>query len=347
MRPAILIPAYKPTQALVQLAQSITPHFSLIVVNDGSGAEFAPIFNALRSKNVTVLTHAVNLGKGEALKTGFNHFLNEYPDSPGIVTADADGQHLLRDIIGIAEQLEKNPKHLHLGSRAFDHNVPLRSQLGNITTRFVFKCLLGTKLQDTQTGLRGLPRFFLPCLLPVKSRGYDFELDMLVLAHKNKLPIQETTIETVYEDNNQSSHFNPLMDSLKIYYVFFRFLFFAIISGILDFLAFTLAFWFIPQVFFAESLARLFSGTCNFLFNKELVFRSKSPGRLEALKYTLLCSLNLVLSYGMISTLVFVGLSVHISKLIALISLFFANFVIQQLLIFSENETDPPLKTTT
>lgn len=347
MRPAILIPAYKPTQSLVTLAKHIVPHFSLIVVNDGSGADYNAIFNQLRALNITVLTHAVNLGKGEALKTGFNHFLNEYPDAPGIVTADADGQHLLKDIIRVAEQLEQNPKAVHLGSRAFDHNVPFRSQLGNITTRYVFKFLLGTKLQDTQTGLRGLPSSFLPCLLPTKSRGYDFELDMLVLAHKHKIPIKETTIETVYEDNNQSSHFNPLIDSLKIYYVFFRFLFFAIISGLLDFLAFTLAYWFIPQVFFAESLARVFSGTCNFLFNKELVFRSKNPGRLEALKYTLLCCLNLVLSYGMITTLVYTGVPVHISKLIALISLFFANFVIQQLLIFTESESDPPLKTTT
>lgn len=345
MRPLVLIPAYKPGQKLLDLLAKLQDSCHLIVVNDGSGTEFEKIFIQCQTQyKAHVLHHAVNMGKGEALKTGFNYCLNHYPHAKGVITADADGQHLPDDILKIHQALERKPNHLHLGSRAFDKDVPLRSQFGNILTRGIFKLLLGTKLQDTQTGLRGVPIKFLPTLLHTKSRGYDFELDMLVLAHKHKISIQETPIATVYEENNESSHFNPLIDSVKIYYVFFRFLFFAIVSGILDFLAFSLAFFFIQHIFFAEALARVFSGSCNFLFNKELVFRSNNAMMLEALKYTLLCLMNLVFSYGLIKTLVFIGVSVYASKLIALFSLFFANFAIQKLLIFSESETEPPLK---
>lgn len=346
MRPIVLIPAFKPGPKLLELLDKLHPTCHLIVVNDGSGPEYEPIFVKCQTQyKAHVLHHAVNMGKGEALKTGFNYCLNHYSHAKGVVTADADGQHLPKDILNIHRVLEKAPHVLHLGARAFDKDVPFRSQFGNILTRGIFKLLLGTKLQDTQTGLRGIPSTFLPTLLHTKSRGYDFELDMLVLAHKHKIPIQETQITTVYEENNKSSHFNPLIDSVKIYYVFFRFLLFAIVSGLLDFLAFTITYFFIQHIFFAETLARIFSGTCNFLFNKELVFRSKNAMMVEALKYTLLCLMNLVFSYGLISTLVFFGLSVYASKLIALISLFFANFAIQKLFIFADSETDPPLRT--
>lgn len=346
MRVVVLIPAYKPSENLIKLVKDIHQRYTVVVVDDGSGKSYRSIFFELEKlEQVHVLHHAVNLGKGEALKTGFNFCLNHYPQAKGVVTADADGQHLVPDIFKLCDKLSKASNQLHLGSRAFDKEVPLRSQFGNILTRHIFKLLLGTKLQDTQTGLRGIPSSFLPVLLHTKSRGYDFELDMLVLAHKHKVPIVETTITTVYEDNNESSHFNPIIDSVKIYYVFFRFLFFAIISGILDFLAFTLTYFFLQHIFFAETLARIFSGTCNFIFNKELVFRSKNAAIIEALKYTLLCVMNLVFSYGLITSLVFFGLGVHISKIIALIGLFFANFAIQKLFIFGESETDAPIKT--
>jgi glycosyltransferase involved in cell wall biosynthesis len=343
MRPVILIPAYKPSEQLITLVSHLDQEYKVVVVDDGSGKQFRCVFFELeKRKNVHVLHHAINLGKGEALKTGFNYCLNHFSDAKGVVTADADGQHLVEDIFKIAQCLQTNSNQLHLGARAFDKQVPLRSQFGNILTRHIFRFLLGTKLQDTQTGLRGIPQSFLPTLLHTKSRGYDFELDMLVLAHKHKIAIKETTITTVYEDNNESSHFNPILDSVKIYYVFFRFLFFAIISGIIDVLAFMITYYFIQHIFLAETLARIFSGTCNFLFNKELVFRSKNAIILEALKYTLLCLVNLIFSFGLITSLVYLGLNVYASKIIALIGLFFANFAIQKLFIFQEPETETP-----
>lgn len=341
MRPYIIIPAYKPDPALVGLVKELSSHgLQLIIVNDGSGSSYRGTFEQCQQiDKVMVLEHAVNLGKGQALKTAFNYFLNNAASNcQGVVTADADGQHLVEDILKVCAQLESTPQALCLGMRNFSTGVPFRSRFGNNLTRFIFKLLIGHSLQDTQTGLRGIPRHFLKTLLKTNSSGYDFELDMLISASKQKVKMIEIPIQTVYKDDNKSSHFNPLVDSLKIYFVFFRFLIFSIVSGLLDFLAFSVAYLIFGQVLFSETLARIFSGTCNFLLNKELVFKSKERILPEALKYATLCLVNLVFSYGLISSLVFLGANVYASKLIALTGLFIANFAIQKVLVFSKDE---------
>lgn len=336
-KPVIIIPAYKPETVLRELVASLSENdYHIIVVNDGSPAHFTPLFEALALfPSVMVVTHALNLGKGQALKTGFNAYLTHFPDHTlGVITADADGQHLVQDIIKIALTLEHHPKTLCLGVRIFDQKVPLRSRLGNQLTRIIFRFFLGQSLQDTQTGLRGIPRDFLPKLLTTNSQGYDFELDMLVLAAK-KLPIVEVPIHTVYHNNNRGSHFNPLIDSFKIYFVFVRFLTFSILSGLLDFVAFSFVYMLSGQILLSESAARLFSGSCNFMLNKSLVFQSKRKIMPEILKYALLCAANLICSFALISTLVYMGCSVWVSKLLTLTGLFIANFAIQNGLIFA------------
>lgn len=345
MNAVIVIPAYKPESTLLSLVDALSVYAPIIIVNDGSGAHFDPIFDMLKNKaQVTLLAHAVNLGKGHALKTAFNHFLLHFPQEiHGVITADADGQHLPKDIIKLASAFAHHPRELILGVRTFCENTPWKSRFGNHLTRSIFKLLIGQTLRDTQTGLRAIPRDFLQPLLKIPSSGYDFELDMLILAAKN-MKIQEVPIETVYQNNNKGSHFNPLIDSLKVYFVFFRFLAFSVISGLLDFFSFSFAFFISQNIFLSEGLARLFSGTCNFLFNKELVFKSKQKIIPEALKYATLCIANLIFSYALINGLVYAGCNVYVSKMIALIGLFIANFAIQRLMIFNRADLHAPLQ---
>src|SRR5215831_6414597 len=82
----LLIPAYRPSRVLLDLVASVAGEdlAAIVVVDDGSGPQFRPIFDELETREqVTVLRHAVNLGKGAALKTGFNHILLAHPESPG------------------------------------------------------------------------------------------------------------------------------------------------------------------------------------------------------------------------------------------------------------------------
>ena len=93
----ILIPAYKPDDRLIQLTRELKEEkLDVLLVDDGGQKPFAPIFEQCRALGAEIAVHAVNQGKGRALKTGLNAALNIWPDLSGVVTAYADGQHTLR-----------------------------------------------------------------------------------------------------------------------------------------------------------------------------------------------------------------------------------------------------------
>ncbi len=209
MKIVALIPAYNPPEHLVALVRSLaaSEFQHIIVVNDGSLAASESIFQELEGiGNVTLIRHAVNLGKGAALKTGLNHALCYFGDHIGVVTIDADGQHLVEDVLKVGKKLGENPESLVLGVRDFGKEVPVLRWLGNTITRHMFRLLIGQRLTDTQTGLRGIPKSLIPTLLKLDAAGYEFELDMLLACKYGGRSIVEQGIRTVYIDRNISSH---------------------------------------------------------------------------------------------------------------------------------------------
>jgi glycosyltransferase involved in cell wall biosynthesis len=224
---AVLLPAWQPEAKLVDLAFSLRAagFTAILVVDDGNSSTGSPLFEPLRASGVQVLRHAVNLGKGRALKTGFNAILTGGADITAVITADADGQHTPADIVRVAHTLLTSGERPVLGVRSFRGQVPLRSKFGNLLTRSIFAFVTGAKLADTQTGLRGLPVSLLPELMTLEGERYEYEMTMLVhLCRGGKWPI-EVPIATVYVDGNRSSHFNPVWDSMRIYFVLARFYF--------------------------------------------------------------------------------------------------------------------------
>ena len=342
-RAVIVIPAYEPAAKLVEVVEALSGDGrDILVVNDGSSPQCAPTFARVAAMpGVTVLTHAVNLGKGQALKTAFNHFLLNAPAAVGVITADADGQHLPEDIRRVAGRLEQGAEALILGSRAFSGQVPLRSRFGNVMTRGVFKLLVGRALTDTQTGLRGIPRSFLGELLQVETGRYEFELEMLIRAHQRRLPIEELTIATVY-GTFAKSHFNPLRDSLRIYFVFLRFISLSIITAAIDYAAFAIVFTARRDVLTAIVIARIISASFNFLVNRHVVFRSRGNALFEAAKYVTLVIALMSISYGLITTLVSIaGMNVYLAKVLVEGTLFAASFALQNLVVFSPTRRTP------
>lgn len=218
-----IIPAFQPDNRIIKIGQSLLSCFtSVIVVNDGSDIDKNAIFEELQKSGCIVLTHPHNKGKGIALKTAFSFVLaNRSSSIKDVITIDADGQHLLPDVIKVVQASLNKPESLTLGIRHFDNSVPFRSRFGNLITRWLFKKLYGVTLTDTQTGLRAIPISLLNTLVRLKYSRYEYELGMLIYAAKHKINIQEVLIETVYEDNNASSHFRPLTDSWRVYKVLF------------------------------------------------------------------------------------------------------------------------------
>jgi glycosyltransferase involved in cell wall biosynthesis len=343
-RAVIIIPAYEPTEKLAELVADLSAdRRAIVIVNDGSSPECQAVFARVAAlPHVTVLAHAVNLGKGQALKTAFNHVLiTSTPDTVGVVTADADGQHLAADIRRVAERLEQLPadRTLILGSRGFSGAVPLRSRFGNVMTRGVFTILIGRSLTDTQTGLRGIPRSFLGELLQVSAGRYEFELEMLVRAAK-RMTLEELPIATVY-GTFAKSHFNPLRDSLRIYFVFLRFLSLSIITAAIDYAAFAIVFTARRDILLSIVIARLIAGTFNFVANRSVVFRSRGNVASEAAKYAALVVGLMLISYALISALVNVfHFNVYVAKVLVEGTLFAASFALQNLVVFSLRTTE-------
>lgn len=216
-RVAILIPAYEPDGKLTALLSDLTETYAkIVVINDGStiGQE---VFSAIDPKKVALLVHETNRGKGAALKTGFKWILESWPDVVGVITADADGQHRVEDIAKIANALAEERKGLVLGVREFGQGVPFRSRFGNWWTSLFFFLMTGLKVGDTQTGLRGIPTALLGSIAALPGERYEYEMRMLAEArHHAEKPLQ-LPIETIYIEENRSSHFAPLKDSVKIW----------------------------------------------------------------------------------------------------------------------------------
>ena len=290
----IVIPSYKPDDKLMSTLRNIvdTGFTDIIVVDDGGGEKYAPIFDAVKLiPECTVLHHEVNRGKGAALKTAFAYYIENRPDSIGLVTADADGQHLSADILRCAEVMAESES-IVLGVRDFSQeHVPPRSKAGNRFTTGFFKVFFGKKISDTQTGLRAIPRKYVTPISEVKGDRYEYETHMLFLISKAKMPLSEQVIDTVYIDDNSSSHFRVVRDSLRIYKTVLTFALISIISTFIEIVSITAQNSILPDSavkisFFALAVvyARILSGIINYLLNRSFIF-DKDGGFASFFKY--------------------------------------------------------------
>lgn len=221
----VIIPAYQPVaNVLIPLVKELLSleFHHIVVVDDGSDSDKKSVFEQLATlSNVTIIHLPKNMGKGAALKTGMRWVLENNPATIGVVTVDADGQHIPGDIMKVATALQNQPDKLFLGVRAFDTNVPWRSRFGNTLTRTLFYWKYKTKILDTQTGLRAIPKEMMKKFLKIPAKRYEYEMACLIHTVKNHYPMEQIVTETVYIDRNISSHFNPIIDSIRIYYTFF------------------------------------------------------------------------------------------------------------------------------
>lgn len=350
---SVIIPAYKPDEKLIKaLTDLVETGFSdILVVDDGSGEAYSSVFAQVTAlPQCTLLRHPVNRGKGAALKTAMTFFLDNRPEQVGAVTADADGQHLAKDIAAVAAAMQESGS-IVLGVRDFsDPKVPLRSKAGNKITIGVFRLFFGMKIHDTQTGLRAFPRDLLPQIVSVKGDRYEFETEMLFRMKKNRLPFGEVGISTVYIEGNQSSHFRVVRDSLRIYSLILKYLFSSVGAAVVDEGAFYLfkrlfgsaavLLGFLPTTFLAAFLARVISSLINYLINAKVVFEGKANRR-TLIRYYILAAAQILLSAAVVflfENLLSIS-SPFLSTLIKIVTdtvLFFFSFRIQHIWVFHD-----------
>ncbi len=340
---AVVIPAWQPEDHLLALVADLAHRapFLFIVVDDGSDASHGLVFDALRDNpRVRVLRHAVNLGKGRALKTAWNTVLTEYPQVTTVITADADGQHRPEDIVRVAERTLLAGNQVVLGCRVFSPDVPFRSRAGNHITRVLFAFLSGARVSDTQTGLRGFPCHLLPELMKLDGERYEYEMTVLAHLCRSGPPPIEVSIRTVYLDGNRSSHFNPAWDSMRIYFVLVRFYASSLLAAGVDLLGFSICFAFTHATLLSVVVGRA-SSLVNFALNRRFVFRNRGPVGSALWRYYVL-----VMLIGSISYLAIRGLTGHlhanifVAKILVDVILSLLSFSAQQTFVFRKKQEE-------
>lgn len=343
----VVVPAYEPDEKLVALVEELkqSGFTKVIVVDDGSeGEQYRALFEKVEQLGCVVLHHAVNQGKGRALKTAFHHCLYHDPDALGCVTIDSDGQHTVKDTTACMEALQAHPDSLILGVRDFNKaGIPARSSFGNKTTSRVMKLLTGLSISDTQTGLRAIPAAFMKQLLGEKGERFEFETNMLLAAKESKRTIVEVPIETIYLEENKTSHFNPIVDSIRIYSIFLKFILSSFSSSIVDLVLFSVFLYVLGDfslgsfsgIMLATVLARVLSAVYNFMVNYKVVFKSSKNAKTAVVKYALLAFCIMMASAFFVDRLYAILLIPEVLvKIFVDVLLFLVSFMVQREFVY-------------
>lgn len=338
----IIIPVYEPSIEFIGLIKSFIDSdiTDIVIVDDGSGEAYRDIFDKTESLGCSVLRHAVNLGKGRALKTAFNYILNEFPDTVGVITVDSDGQHRLDDVKKCREEFICYSDKLILGCRNFGNDaVPWKSRFGNELTKTICSFFCGIKVADTQTGLRCIPIGFMQKLMNTPGERFEFETNML-LESKGELEIYEVKIDTIYDSrDNHKTHFDPIRDSIMIYKIIVSYSLTSLAATITDFIVFAVVKNGGVNIWISTAIARICASLMNFLLNKNIVFKTSGSVLREWIQY-----MALVIFSGMISAagihFITEKLPVNVigAKAVVEMLLFFFNYYIQRAYIFVKKE---------
>ena len=357
----VVLPSLDPDDKLLTVIDGLLTYGfdDIILVNDGSKPENLHYFDtAAAHKEVTLLHHEVNRGKGAALKTAFTWFLANRPHRLGVVTVDGDNQHHPADTGPCSVHMLETGR-LTLGVRDFSQpDVPLRSRSGNRITSSVFKIFVGMTISDTQTGLRAIPRRDLEILNTICGDRFEYETNMLLALKDHAIPLDEVKIQTVYIEENKSSHFRAFRDSWRIYKLilahFFKFIGSSLLSAVVDEGLFALLSHLLQSILSGFAMtavpaaaARLVSSLLNFAMNHRLVFRSQvSPGT-ALLRYYLLAIPTALAQMGLTHGIyelfsVGAGQTVLRSVIYALVMavLFLCSYAIQQRWVFAKQQKE-------
>lgn len=332
----VVIPAYNPDDKLIKTIQEIKKFKikEIIVVNDGSTKKSDIIFNMIKNE-VTLLSHTRNSGKGVAIKTALK-YIKQKGIKDKILIMDADGQHKIQGGIRLLNELNLDTKELILGTRNFKENIPLRSKIGNIITKYSFKLFSGKLIKDTQTGLRAFGSNLIDELINIEGNRYEYETNMLLQCIKNNVKIKEVDIKTIYIDKNSSSHFRVVIDSIKIYATLILFAGSSFFSFLIDYISFLIIFGLCKNLVIANIVARIISGSFNFYLNSKVVFKQNIIKCKQIMQYVLLAAIIIILNTQILSFINENLQNIFIAKIITETILFLLNYTIQKLIVFGK-----------
>jgi glycosyltransferase involved in cell wall biosynthesis len=213
-----LMPCYDVEDFCEQVILKSIHHVDhLIVIDDGSSDNTTQITRRLAvqlPEKISLIRFERNQGKGVGLMAGFFHALNHF-DFDALVTLDADGQHPPMRIPQLVEKIREGAE-LVIGERNLDE-MPGRSRIGNTLATHAIRWLHPHAPMDTQSGMRAFSRELIDEVArKISGSRYETEFQILLLALSQGKRIATVSIPTIYIDNNRSSKFRPVIDTLRI-----------------------------------------------------------------------------------------------------------------------------------
>ena len=352
----VLIPSYQPEAVLLELVEKLIKNdfMKIIIVDDGScqckkSDEYKAIFDRAEAAGAFLLHHEKNQGKGQALKTGFNYIVKNFPDCLGVITVDCDGQHLCEDVLKISQALNANPQKVIIGVRDLkDKKSPLTSRIGNRLAAAFFRFSTGKKCSDTQSGLRGIPKSLFKLACEDEGSRYEYETNFLSDS-VIKTGLVEVPVTGIFFTNGNYSHYKPLTDTFRLYGRFLKFCTSSFIAFIVDFFVFLeLNAWLerygiksVRVIFIATAMARFISSIVAYLINALWSFKGRGKTKKKCyqfIKFFLLWAFIVLVNSCLVFLLQKLFLPLALAKLIANVITFFVNYLGQHNWVFVEKK---------
>ncbi|HJN05158.1 MAG TPA: DUF2062 domain-containing protein [Bacteroidales bacterium] len=210
----VIIPTYNNASTIENVIDGVLKYTNnIIVVDDGSTDDTMTILE--KFKTIDVITYEKNIGKGWAIRKGFEKALSQGFDYS--ITIDSDGQHFPDDIPLFINELDKNPDSLIIGSRNITADgMPSKNTFANKFSNFWYWAETNIKLPDTQSGFRLYPiklykntKFF--------TRKFEFEIEVLVRSAWSDISVIPIPIKVYYPPaEDRITHFRPIPDFTRI-----------------------------------------------------------------------------------------------------------------------------------
>jgi glycosyltransferase involved in cell wall biosynthesis len=212
MKILALIPALNAERTIGKVVHDSKERVDMVVVIDDGSADRTG--DVARANGAIVLRHEVNRGKGGSLKTGFAYAIENGFD--GVITLDADGQHLPSEIPKIIAAHEESGADLVIGGRAhlFGEMLPRRRLANRFSAWSIAKCA-GTRVTDSQSGFRFYSTKLLRAI-KLRTEGFDLESEVIVRTGRGGFRIITTPISLGFIDGVSTSHYKPLKDTIRI-----------------------------------------------------------------------------------------------------------------------------------
>lgn len=217
MKTIAVIPHYRHIATLPDVVAALRAHdLPVLIVDDGSGAEYRDGLLALQTNAVQVLFLPQNGGKGFAMKAGMRHAAAQ--GFTHALQIDADGQHNFADIPRFLEASRQAPEALICGKPVYGKDIPKARLYGRKITDFWN--MIHTWSRDIRDGMCGFRLYPLACTLSViehetVGNRMDFDTEILIRLYWRGIPLIWIDTAVRYHPNG-ISHFRSLADNWLI-----------------------------------------------------------------------------------------------------------------------------------